>query len=246
MAFWTKLFETKLKDTDLLEGATELHCHILAGVDDGIQTDADAQRAMEIYQAWGFKRIVCTPHIMTDWGKNNHASLRERFASFKELAPAGLELKLAAEYMLDDQFLARLEEPMLSINETHVLVETSYMAPSPIMDNQLYELKVKGFTPILAHPERYVYMREQDYKYWKSEGLLFQLNLLSLIGAYGSTAKKKAEWLLKSGYYDFVGTDTHRPKWLERGLANFAIKNSLFKLLPPLVKNTIDLVDNNF
>lgn len=244
MTFLTALFKKKLLDSKLLEGATDVHCHILPGVDDGIQTLEHSLEVLKYYEEMGYKRIVCTPHVMAEWNKNNTAFLTEQFNAFKSKTPKSIELRLAAEYMLDARFLDHLkEETLLSYDGKHVLVETSYLAPSPIMGTQLYELRLAGYEPILAHPERYVYMRQAQYDKLKKEGVKFQLNLLSLMGAYGSGAKEKAEKLLRMGYYDFVGTDTHRPKWLKRGVENFVVPKSTLDRLKPLFENSVALVD---
>ena len=67
----------------------------------------------------------------------------------------------------------------------------------------------RGYEPILAHPERYQYMDVKDYKRWKNMGVMLQLNVPSVVGAYGPDVQRKAEWLLKENMYDFCGTDTH-------------------------------------
>lgn len=241
MGLFSRFFQKKLLDTSLLHGASDIHCHILPGVDDGIQTEADALKALAIYKKLGYQRVVFTPHIMGEYPKNDANYLTERFRAFQELTPQGLELKLAAEYMLDDHFLDHIQNPILSFDGKHVLVETSYWAPSPIMDTQLYQLRLKGYEPILAHPERYVYMDDKKYDQLKKEGLLFQLNLFSLMGAYGDSAKRKAEKLLEKGYYNFTGTDTHRPNWLNRCATSFQAKKSVLEKLRPLLQNSTDL-----
>lgn len=90
-----------------------------------------------------------------------------------------------------------------------MLVETSYFNPPMGLNNILLRIKAKGYIPVLAHPERYTYMNEKDYWRLKGMNVRFQLNLLSLIGAYGPEVRGKAEWLLKNGYYQLCGTDIH-------------------------------------
>ena len=239
---FSKLFKKKLLATSLLEGAFEIHCHVLPDVDDGVQTLDLALDTLDKYVKLGYQGVVLTPHIMGEWPKNNRSFLTPRFEELKKQAPSELQLKLAGEYMLDHLFLGHLEKgELLTFDGKHLLVETSYMAPSPIMDQQLYETNIAGYQPILAHPERYVYMNRTHYDKLKDRGILFQLNLLSLIGAYGSGAKKKAKELLDAGYYDFVGTDTHRPKWLMNGMNRFEEKNALYTQLAPLFENSIAL-----
>ena len=73
----------------------------------------------------------------------------------------------------------------------------------------LERIKAKGFHPVLAHPERYMYMDTGDYTKLKALGVRFQLNLFALTGLYGKEVQKKAGGLLKKGYYDLAGTDLH-------------------------------------
>lgn len=238
MIFIKNIFKINLIDTDIFKGAVEMHCHLLPAVDDGIQELEKSVKTMNWLQQIGFEHIFLTPHIMNDWPKNNYNSLNKIFESFKSHVPKGMGIGLAAEYMLDPQFDDRVNEPILSFNNQHVLVETSYFAASPMMREQLYQLRLKEHIPILAHPERYTYLSASHLLNMHKEGILFQLNLMSLCGAYGPEAKEKAEFLLKNNAYNFVGTDTHSYHWL---------RNCMEKL--KLSKKNVDkiraLFDNN-
>lgn len=241
---FTGLFKEKLVNTGILKDAFDIHSHILSSVDDGVKSMEDALSALDTYKDLGFSHVVCTPHIMTDLPLNKPKYLISQFEKLKKEAEGrGITLQLAAEYMLDSNFVDHLNAgPLLSYDGRHVLVETSYLSASPMMLNQIYELRVAGYVPILAHPERYLYMSEQDYIRLKNGGMLFQLNLLSLLGAYGSRARKKAEYLLKNGFYNFVGTDTHRWKWLKRCTNRLELKKSMLAALVPLFRNNESLV----
>ena len=91
----------------------------------------------------------------------------------------------------------------------HLLVETSYFNPPMRFRETLRQIKSLGYHPLLAHPERYMYMDNDEYQELHDEGVRFQLNLPSLCGAYGNTVKKKAEWLLSNGLYSVAGSDLH-------------------------------------
>ena len=101
--------------------------------------------------------------------------------------------------------------PLLPIgnNGKHLLVETSYFNPPIKFRETLKQIKALGYTPLLAHPERYLYMDEAEYRHLREEGVKFQLNLASLAGGYGKTVKKKAMWLLENGFYSVAGSDLH-------------------------------------
>ena len=91
----------------------------------------------------------------------------------------------------------------------HLLVETSYFNPPMKFRDTLRQIKSIGYFPLLAHPERYMYMDESEYRRLREEGVKFQLNLASLAGGYGKAVKKKALWLLENGFYSVAGSDLH-------------------------------------
>ena len=207
---------TDLKDSGILNGLTDWHCHLLPGVDDGVQTIEESQKILTFYEELGVKEIWLTPHIMEDI-PNRTNDLKEKYNELKAIYNGNVKLHLAAENMLDNLFEERLEKNdllPLGIEGTLLLVETSYFNPPVGLNSILINIKSKGYTPVLAHPERYIYMDECDYRQLKNMNVLFQLNLASLVGAYGKGAKRNAEWLLNNGFYDLAGTDTHRLSFL--------------------------------
>jgi len=110
-----------------------------------------------------------------------------------------------------------------------LLVETSYFNPPMRFHELLDAVKSKGYHPLLAHPERYTYMRESDYEGLRGKGVFFQLNLTTLAGAFGEEAKRKAEWLLSKGYADCFGSDVHRLGSLKRAFAYKCVKKSMIR-----------------
>lgn len=210
---FSKIFqkESKLKKSGLLDQKSDVHSHILYGVDDGVQQLEESLQILEELEKLGFKKLWCTPHIMEDI-PNETKFLQERFLQLKEAYKGEIQLHLAAEYMIDNVFSKKLSNKDLLPHgelKNHLLVETSYFNPPLNLEKTLQEIYSIGYYPLLAHPERYVYMEENDYIKLKSNGIKFQLNLLSLKGMYGKTAQKKAEWLLSKNYYDQVGSDIH-------------------------------------
>ncbi len=201
-----------LAKSGLLEGFTDWHSHILPGVDDGIRTMDESLSTLEAFEAQGVRKVWLTPHVMED-SPNTTARLRERFADLKEAYKGNIELALASENMLDSLFEERLRDkdflPIGSEGE-HLLIETSYVNPPYGMESMIDGIFTAGYVPVLAHPERYRYMDESDYRKWKERGVLFQCNYVSLIGGYGETARKKLEWMLKEGMINLTGSDVHR------------------------------------
>lgn len=199
------------KISSLLTNFTDYHSHILPGVDDGVKKMEVSLKVLERYEQLGIAEVWCTPHIMEDI-PNTTAALKARFAELCEAYQGPVKLHLAAEYMMDALFEERLHQSdLLPLGDKgdRLLVETSYFTPPMDMDALLNQVKQKGYYPVLAHPERYVYMDRERYTALKSMGILFQLNLSSLGGAYGSEAKDKARWLLKHNYYNLAGSDLH-------------------------------------
>ncbi len=216
MSIFSTLFRTSQK-VDFL-GFTDWHCHILPGVDDGVETIDETLSILSEYERMGIERVWLTPHIMEDF-PNSTSLLRDRFAELKEHYKGNIRLNLAAEHMIDNLFTERLEaDDVLPIGEKQnmILVETSYFCPPLRLHNTLERIKSKGYHPLLAHPERYAYMNSMsEYERLKNMGVLFQLNLLSLAGFYGGDVKEKSCRMLKQGMYDRFGTDLHSQKQLE-------------------------------
>lgn len=217
--------------TGTLKGFVDWHCHILPGVDDGLQTIDESLQVLAEYERLGIAQVWLTPHIMEDI-PNTTAGLRARFAELTEAYKGGVQLHLAAENMLDALFEERLAaRDLLPIGPSgdHLLVETSYFNPPMNLTGTLERIKSAGYYPLLAHPERYAYMGERDYDDLAARGVKFQLNLPSLTGMYGREAQRKSRWLLRHGLYAVAGTDLHRP----------AVATKLPPLPPPSLPNTL-------
>jgi tyrosine-protein phosphatase YwqE len=213
------LFRTRqtYPSSGLLQGLTDWHSHLLPGVDDGVATLDETLRILALYEAQSIADVWFTPHIMEDI-PNTTAQLRARFAEVTSAYDGPIRLHLAAEYMLDNLFATRLAAgDLLPLgDDAHLLVETSYFNAPLGMASTLRAIQQAGYHPVLAHPERYTYMQEADYHDLRhNRQVLFQLNLYSLLGMYGRTAQQKARWLLREGYIDRVGTDTHRIEQVE-------------------------------
>ena len=205
-------FKKSLVKSGLFRDFIDYHSHILPGVDDGIKTMESSLEVLTHYEEIGIKEVWLTPHIMEDI-PNATSSLRERFEELKDAYHGTITLHLASENMLDELFEERLAAgDLLPIGPRadHLLVETSYFNPPMDLHGILDKMMHKGLRPILAHPERYVYMDKAEYRTLKEMGIKFQANITSFVGAYGKEAKDKADMLLKEGYIDLLGSDLHK------------------------------------
>lgn len=224
-----------------LSGITDWHCHILPGVDDGVEDMETSLAILADYEAAGMKNVWLTPHIMEDV-PNTTDDLKERFNELLSAYRGNLVIRLASENMIDSLFDEILEaNDLLPIGDNHksLLVETSYFN-APLRLNETFEkIKAKGYYPLFAHPERYNYIDSiKEYKRLKNLGVRFQLNLLSLDGAYGPVAKDKSHELLKLGMYDAFGSDLHRHRQFEY-IKKLALNAGLNKQLRKIVATSI-------
>ena len=194
------------------ERITDYHSHILPGVDDGVRTMEESLSILEGLEEIGITDLWLTPHIMEDI-PNTTEDLMQRFSVLQEKNPTKIRLNLAAEYMMDALFEERLQKgDLLPLGKdgNHLLVETSYFNPPMDLYGILEKVRVKGYYPVLAHPERYVYMEKKDYKHLKEMGVLLQMNVGSIGKVYGKEVYRKAKWMLRKGMYSLFGSDLHR------------------------------------
>lgn len=214
------LFKKKcsLADSGVFQGFTDWHSHILPGVDDGVQTMDEALNILTLYEKLGIKTVWLTPHVMEDI-PNTTAHLKGRFEKLQAAYKGSVCLHLSAEYMLDNLFWERLNNnDLLPLGKKgdRLLVETSYYNPPANLYGLLDRIKAKGYYPVFAHPERYIYLSDKNCMKLKQTGIQFQANLPSFAGVYGREVNAKARQILKNGYYDLAGTDIHSLKrWQE-------------------------------
>jgi tyrosine-protein phosphatase YwqE len=200
---------------------TDLHSHLIPSIDDGSESMEQSLELVEELSNLGFQKLITTPHTMNHRFPNTKEDILNGFAKLKDaVVNRGIpvELEVASEYYFDEHFIELIEEgDLLTFGDNYVLFELSYTALPFGVENGVFKLIQKGYKPILAHPERYATFQADPKKYeaLKDTGLLFQLNVNSLDGFYGKSAKKAAEFLVDNGMVDFVGSDTHRPKYVE-------------------------------
>lgn len=223
--------------TDFSMLGTDMHSHLLPGIDDGSPDMETSLNLIREMQGLGYTKLITTPHIMWDMYKNTRDIILRKLDEVRAALKADkseVELHAAAEYFLDDYMegLLKQKEPLLTVSGRMVLTEFSLAYPAHGLKDILFEMQMQDYQPIIAHPERYVYLEKNKdfYEELRDIGCLFQLNLLSLVGHYGKSTQVLAEYLLKKGYYDLAGTDLHGFRHLG-GLKNPALLGPLAKLL---------------
>lgn len=238
------LFKNKPKLVDLIpDGYIDIHSHILPNIDDGSKSIQETSSLLEEMALLGFNKCIATPHTMTNVWDNSTDFIQETFLNTKSHLPQNLDqmlYRVSSEYMMDETFIERLQnEKLLVIKDNIVLVEMSYLNPTVDLKNILFQLQMKGYTPLLAHPERYLYYHnsKQDYFRLKELGCLFQLNLLSTVGYYGKSVATIADFLLANNLIDFVGSDIHHDRHVNSFYQRIRIK-SQNELIDTMNKNS--------
>lgn len=218
------LFKKKKITTPLVANVqVDMHSHLLPAIDDGSKNMEQSVALVKAFVAMGYKKLITTPHIMSDFYKNTPEIIYDKLDKLNDIIKSmqmDIELTAAAEYYLDEGFVDKIEkkEKLLTLDEhkKYLLFETSYINPSPYFDSVVFSLRSQGYQPVLAHPERYVYLFDsfEKLKKWYDKGVLFQININSLSGYYSASSKSIAEKLIDNNMVNFVGSDCHGERHL--------------------------------
>ena len=201
---------------------TDMHCHLIPQVDDGSKCMEESIDCLKTLQAVGYKKVFITPHFQYPRFDNDEDDICRRYEEVKKAAAAaGVEIEIAGiggEYRIDSGFKRRVENPrFLQVADKYVLVEFSLHQQMMGCDEMIFDMQMKGYEVILAHPERYPYLNVMGTRMeqLKNQGVFFQVNVLSLGGFYGDEAKKRAYQMLENGWVEFLGTDTHNTMYAQ-------------------------------
>lgn len=199
---------------------TDTHSHILFDVDDGSSSIEESIELLKQLATIGFKHVILTPHYIE--GSQYNSFNQEKKTKFQLLQQQlkkealDLEIHLGNEIYIHQDIITSLkQEKIFSLNNTkYLLIEFPFYNQVLNLDDLLYELKYHGFIPVIAHPERYEVFQKNPslIEDLKANGILFQANYASILGYYGSKAKKLVKYLFKHHYIDFLGTDIHHLK----------------------------------
>ncbi len=205
----------KNKESAKLFYHTDVHSHVLPGVDHGSQDLGMSLQMLRAEIDMGITHVMCTSHVTAETFENTPESLTAAYEVLKKaVKEEGLtiEIYLSAEYRIDEYWTREYEAGhLLPMPGKRILLENSFRQELIGIDQMLFDLQVKGYRPILAHPERYPYYyeRKERYKSLHSASVKFQVNLLSLEGFFGRHARETALWLIQNNLCDMFGSDMH-------------------------------------
>ena len=216
---------------------TDMHCHLVPRVDDGSKCIEESVECLQTLWEVGYRKVIITPHFQHPRFPNDEDDIKRRFEELKQQAKEqGVEIEIAGiggEYRIDTGFAQRLENPrFLMVGGKYVLVEFSLHQQMMGSDELIFDLQMKGYEVILAHPERYPYLNVDGMRMeqLKNQGVYFQINALSLGGFYGEEAKHRAYEMLERGWVEFMGTDTHNTMYAQ-ALRDLSCNRKVEKLI---------------
>jgi protein-tyrosine phosphatase len=246
MSFFARFKKNQIQTPfDLSLIGVDMHSHLIPGIDDGSQSMEQTLIMLAKFEAMGYTKVITTPHILSDVYRNTPEIIKsglEQVRSAAQKAGLSIAIEAAAEYYFDETLLHKLKagEELLTFSKNHLLFEFSFHEKPDRIDELLFEIRTRGYQPVLAHFERYMYWirKPEQAKFFREQGVLIQMNLNSLTGHYGPEIRKHAEQLIDLGLIDFVGSDCHRIEHLmilEKNLnlpyfhkiANLQLKNQI-------------------
>jgi protein-tyrosine phosphatase len=196
----------------------DMHSHLLPAVDDGATSVAHSLLMINALSDMGFNTLYTTPHSIKDLYPNTLESLESSFREIKDSVPDGIILDYSSEYFLDELFLENLQKKRLKpLPGKRLLIEFSMVSMPLNLGSQFFDIHMQGYQIVLAHPERYIFFQKNfdALSRLKDMDIEFQVNALSLGGYYGDNVRQTADKLIRKGWIDFIGTDTHHENHLQ-------------------------------
>jgi len=221
-----------------------MHSHLLAALDDGVKTPEEALEIIQQFYRLGYRKLITTPHIMSDYYRNDPAGIKAKLTELRSrLAQQNIpmEMEAAAEYYLDEELILKVEnkEKLLTFGNNYLLFETNFLNEPYQLNDFIFKVITQGYKPILAHPERYGYMTLEKAEELHDRGVLLQINIPSLIGFYSKPIQRLAIKLIEKGWVDMLGSDCHTS--LHMQVMEEAIQDKNFRKAVdlPLLNNSL-------
>lgn len=213
------LFSKKRKTSSIFPLEVDVHSHLLPGIDDGVESFDEAIEIIQLMKGLGYKKLITTPHIMSEFYPNNKEIILDKLEGLKTaMSKVNLEMEIeaAAEYYLDESFLALLDTPekLLVFGKKYLLFETSFINEPVFLKEAIFKINSIGLQPVLAHPERYMYIQTNFslLEEFAERNLLYQCNINAIEGYYSGAAKSVAKKMIKNNMVSFLGSDCHNMK----------------------------------
>lgn len=213
---------SKKKHVDVGLIGTDIHSHLIPGIDDGANDMQESILLIRQMKDLGYKKLIITPHVRYNSFDNDTSTFNGRLADLKQNLQSNgidIELDVGAEQTIDEGFEGHLKNNELKCfgKRNYLLIEFSFVVPPFNLKELVFELQSKGYTLILAHPERYLYLKGNldVVKYLTDAGVLLQMNINSLVDFYGKPVRKFAEFLISHDLIDLVGTDLHHQRHID-------------------------------
>ena len=206
----------------------DIHSHLIPGIDDGAGNMEESVSLIRQMYELGYRKLIITPHVRAGSFENDTSTFDSRLEEVQEVLSdlnIPIKLEVGAEQTMDEDFMYHFHNGELKDfgRNKYVLIEFPFTNMPLNLKDTIFELQSAGYSLILAHPERYIYMKEEPemIKYLHDSGILLQINIVSLIGFYGKLPQQFAKWLIKKDYVDLVGSDLHHQRHID------AIKKAL-------------------
>ena len=197
----------------------DFHNHLIPGVDDGAENAEETLNALKVITGQGVTTVICTPHLKGSVSLDPPAIesyVRQVDAAWNVFLDVSsthfpnLAVHRGAEILLDVPRINASDPRVRLAGTKFALVEFSFSGIPPKSEEVLFNLKVGGTSPIVAHPERYEDAHDLGLlESWRRVGAFFQVNAGSFLGRYGRRAESVAWQLLRRGWIDYISSDYH-------------------------------------
>jgi protein-tyrosine phosphatase len=198
----------------------DVHSHLLPDLDESSQSLENVIVIIKKLIALGYEKLIITPHIMSGYYPNTPTKIQERLDTFRNVLAERrlyISIEVAAEYYLDDWFRHQIfsNNDLMGFGKRrdrkYLLFETSLVNEPSDLQKILKQIQFRGYHPVMAHPERYVYLQQSYPKLHRlhEAGVLFQVNINSFSNYYSTASRELAEYLAAMSMVSFLGTDCH-------------------------------------
>jgi tyrosine-protein phosphatase YwqE len=198
----------------------DLHSHLLPGLDDGVADFDEAIRVIRQLHDLGYQKFITTPHIKSDRYHNTPEGIEKKWTELKTVLDQHhlpVQIEIAAEYYLDTWLINHVNDhkPVMTFGNNYFLFEMNYMSEPYQLNDFIFKLFTLGYKPVLAHPERYLFMTLQKAEDLFSRGVLLQVNTMSFTDYYNKTVRRLAQQIVDNRWISFLGSDCHSEKHIE-------------------------------